>query len=142
MRDDKGYPLPPETHSDCIRAGYGEPLFPCPWVSCRHHLAVYEDREGRFQIEPVAIGKDGEVNLLLMERTCSLRAAKEGERSHEEIARMLGITREGVRLIAIRAIEKLRTEMDNETYEQEPAAPLELPRDRHGRHIGDEEELA
>lgn len=139
MYDADGLPLPPEAFGDCLDAGYGEKLFPCPWLTCRHHMAVYEDRDGKLQIEPIAIDRKGDVNLLRMQQTCSLRASKEGERSLAEIAEMLGITREGARQIALRATDRLKEELDDE-FDEEPFAPLELPRDRQGRCIGDQEE--
>lgn len=55
---------------------------------------------------------------------CTFVAAQAGgEHSLEAIGEMMGITREGVRLIEVRAMKKLRAELDrqsNECHEDQP----------------------
>ncbi|MFZ5894690.1 MAG: sigma factor-like helix-turn-helix DNA-binding protein [Myxococcota bacterium] len=64
----------------------------CTQVSCRYHLA-HPDRDGR----PLNATRD-----------CALAVANEGPHTLEEIAQVLGLTRERVRQIEESAIAKLR----------------------------------
>lgn len=130
-------PPRPRTHGDCLEAGYGEPLFPCPWLTCRHHVAIYHDREGLPQIEPIAIGPDGEVDLLLLEQTCSLRVADAGEHTHDEVGLMLGITREGVRQMVLRASKKMAQRLSLERIDDDPQWQVVVPKNRRGQNVGD-----
>ena len=138
MYDENGDLIRPATFGDCLDEGYGEPLYPCPWLQCRHHMAVYDDREGRLQIEPIAVDGKGGVNLLEMAQTCSLRAADRVS-SHDEIAKSLGITREACRQLAIRGMDKIREEFESDDFDPDPLAPLPLPADAFGRRYGDDE---
>lgn len=52
---------------------------------------------------------------------CSFLAAEAGGHTLEAIGEMLGITREGVRLIQIRALEKLRAGLDETPEQHEPS---------------------
>lgn len=75
----------------------------CVHVSCRYHLA-HPDRDGR----PLSATRD-----------CALAVANEGPHTLEEIARILGLTRERVRQIEEAAMAKLeRRAALKKLYEQ------------------------
>jgi hypothetical protein len=77
--------VPPRTRADCL----GGPR-PCPWRACRFNLGP-DVRGG---------GEPAE--------TCALDVADRGGGTLEEIAVVLGLTRERVRQIERGALEKLR----------------------------------
>ena len=87
----------PRTRGDCIDGPR-----PCPWVSCRHHLAIGVTRFGGLSItwpglEIEAIGY-----------TCSLDVADDGGGMLlDEIGEILNVTRERVRQIEARALAKM-----------------------------------
>lgn len=68
---------PPHTRGECIDGPR-----PCPWFSCRHHLAAEAS-------------------------TCSLDVADEGPHTFEEIGAILGLTRERIRQIEVQALGKM-----------------------------------
>jgi hypothetical protein len=90
----------PVTRGDCV----GGPR-PCPWVSCRHHLAVGGRNRVRrgWQKRP----------------TCSLDLADEGPWGSREIGEILGISHQGVLNIETLALEHARRifERMDVTYE-------------------------
>lgn len=88
----------PRTRGDCEG---GER--PCPWVSCRYHLAL--------DVSPVT----GSVKRNLphldvedMPQTCALDIADEGTHDLATLGRMLNLTRERVRQIETMALDKVR----------------------------------
>jgi hypothetical protein len=95
----------PKTRGDC-RDG----VRPCPWVSCRHHLAldIHASSKTRGRENSARGVKLYRGELEDMPHTCSLDAADEGERGLHEIAALLGLTRERIRQISDVAISKLR----------------------------------
>lgn len=82
-------PSPPSRRAECIDGPR-----PCPWITCRYHLAA----ERRRRQAPVD-GPDQE--------TCALDLADRGGMRLQEIADVLGVTRERVRQIEKRAKAKL-----------------------------------
>lgn len=48
-------PTPPKKRSECR-----EGIRPCPWYSCRYHLASDEHTDGTVRVEQIAIAVDGE----------------------------------------------------------------------------------
>lgn len=71
---------------------------PCPWVSCRYHLAI-DIIKGRVRINPPS------------EDTCALDVADRGAHSTREVGDLLGITKQRASRIEHDALEKLREEM-------------------------------
>lgn len=114
-----GHVARPATRGDCAAARGvdegGNPL-PCPWVSCKHHLAVHVTRAGTLEIMGSAIaGEDPmELDLESLRATCSLDVADETRLSgdvpsFEALATVLDITRERVRQIEVSGLAKGET---------------------------------
>jgi hypothetical protein len=85
----------PRTFGECSR----DPG-PCPWVTCRHHLAIDVGPRGALKI--AFPGK--EVDELA--ETCSLRVSGRGDHTEEEIARLLGVSSERISQISMAAQRK------------------------------------
>lgn len=98
----------PRQRIDCIG---GER--PCPWVSCRHHLALDITSNGSIQLnfpDPNPASDLPEVDLDKMLETCALDVvdkAAEDVTILEEIGLLLNITRERVRQLEQHALEVL-----------------------------------
>lgn len=110
----------PRTRGECINGPR-----PCPWIGCRYHLgtevhdgprvgpgaeggARYQYK-GRIKPNPLAtLDEDGDPDPLSLEHTCALDVADQGEHTLEEIAVILGISREWVRRIEDAAVPRLR----------------------------------
>jgi hypothetical protein len=96
----------PATRGDCAASRGvgpdGDPL-PCPWVSCRHHLAVEVTRAGTLQvIAPWSADDPMELDLDAMAATCALDVADVADESglgQEQVGVLLNLTRERVRQI-------------------------------------------
>lgn len=85
----------PKTWGEC-RGNTG----PCIWVSCRYHLGIEVTEHGRLVLcvpEPTE-----------MAEPCALRIAERGERDGPQLARLLGVTRQRVQQLEIKAVRKLR----------------------------------
>jgi hypothetical protein len=82
----------PKTRGDC-KGG----IRPCPFVGCRFHLYLEVSHAGS-----VTVNFDGEV--WDMGETCALDVADRGDHMLEEIANVLGCTREAIRLVEAKAL--------------------------------------
>lgn len=80
----------PLTRGQCRRG-----LRPCPWVSCRYHLAIRS-------LDPLRI-RDPQGML----ETCVLDVADRGGATLEEISLIFGLTRERIRQIEERTLKRL-----------------------------------
>lgn len=91
-------------------------LRPCPFLSCRYHLAADISKAGNIQFsfmsELLEEGDNWDANGETKE-TCALDVAARGPAPLDQIAAILGITRERVRQIEAKAQEALNGE-DNE----------------------------
>lgn len=76
----------PRTRGDCVDAPR-----PCPWISCRHHLAINVTDSGSLQLV------NAQLDLEALPDTCSLDVADRGELTLEEVGRRLDLTRERIR---------------------------------------------
>ncbi len=83
-------PAPPARRAECI-----EGPRPCPWSTCRYHLRV--ERRG-LQAAKADVTQE----------TCALDLAERGGMKLQEVADVLGVTRERVRQIELRALERIR----------------------------------
>lgn len=99
--DEKLYALHerPRTRADCEVGENAQR--PCPWVGCRHHVALEVMGGGGLRI--VDKWDDGRP-------TCSLDIANAGGVTLDEVGNALAITRERARQIEVRALLKVRQE--------------------------------
>lgn len=89
----------PRTRAECPATG------PCPWVGCRHHLALEVTKSGAIRFA-ATLDQDGNPDLEAMVETCSLRASPAGE-TLDLIGRAMNITRERVRQIEETALARV-----------------------------------
>ena len=89
-------PIPrlPATRGDCVNGPR-----PCQHITCRHNLTVDHYAGGAIHVR---FG-NGE--------TCSLDVADRGEHTLQEVADVMGITREAVRKIEGEALRKTAREL-------------------------------
>lgn len=95
------------------RAGCANGVRPCPFVSCRHHLAL-DVREGGALVELFP-----GVPIWDMPRSCALDEV-DGPKTLDEVGAILGITRERVRQIERSAMAKVRAALAGEAREDFP----------------------
>jgi hypothetical protein len=119
--------LRPRTLADCDAAQHGTPGNPCPWVSCRYHLALEIRPTGSIAF---CWAPD---ELDAMPETCALRAAdraaERGGFTLEEVGALLRVTRERARQIEYAMLAKvgdeLRALLGRRAYED--VAPAAAP---------------
>lgn len=96
----------PRTRGECV-----EGPRPCPWVSCRHHLALDIRNNGT-----ITLNHPG-VELGDLEETCALDVADRGSQERAHIGRLLGVSDERVRQIEADGTEAIRWAVGG--YEEE-----------------------
>ncbi len=89
---------------------------PCPFVSCRYHLAIDVRENGSITWNRPGTEIEEQVE------TCALDVADRGPMTLEEIASQLEITREAVRQIEAAALRKLRARRDVQSLGEDLAA--------------------
>jgi Sigma-70, region 4 len=101
----------PLTRGDCSPSDEGgHHARPCPYVSCKYHLALDVAKNGSLKINWPAPDLDGFVaNIGRMKETCALDVADRGELTLEEIGGLLNVTRERIRQLEHRLLIRLRT---------------------------------
>lgn len=97
---------PAEVVHDC-----GVAFRPCPYSDCRHSLV-------KDWTEHAGTGGGAVVRPLDLSDTCSLDVAQRGPETLEQVGDRLGLTKESIRLIEVRALLKLRPLMKKETGEE------------------------
>lgn len=95
----------PKTRADCVD---GER--PCPFASCKYHLAVDVNSEDTDEGRPRSIKINfPDLDVADMSATCALDIADEGGATLEQVAEVINVTRERVRQIeniALRRVQK------------------------------------
>ena len=93
--------LRPTTRKDCENAQR-----PCPWVMCKHHLYLDVGDGGsiKFNFPDLEPGE--------MKVTCSLDVANRGGATLGEVGDIMNLSRERIRQIEVKIIEKLREKID------------------------------
>jgi len=86
----------PKTRADCVDGPR-----PCPWVSCRHHLAIDVLASGSFQVNFPS-------RLADLADTCALDIADKNGITLEEVGEIMNLTRERVRQVEVRGLLKLK----------------------------------
>lgn len=91
-----------------IRASCESACRPCPFVSCHHHLALDVTSDGALRFPH---GHEPE-DLSKMKETCALDVADDGGRCVNEVADLLGISRQRTAILEIEALRKLKAHID------------------------------
>lgn len=92
----------PRTFAECEAAGLGAET-PCPFVSCKHHVALdVNERAGSIK----ANFPDREPDEI--PHTCTLRVAERGGATLDDVAAVMNLTRERVRQLQDIALAKIR----------------------------------
>lgn len=109
----------PITRGDCE----ADPGRPCPWVGCSHHLYldVNEDTGAiKLNFPHLEVWEMGE--------SCSLDVADRGGVTLEEVGAIVNLTRESVRQIEVRGLDKMKDEGEDDLLDGESperfASPL------------------
>jgi hypothetical protein len=100
----------PRTRGDCATGGSHENR-PCPWVSCRHHLAIEVDPRGALTLN------FPDTEVWEMPDTCSLDVADRGGVTLEEVGKILNRTRERIRQIETHGLERMAKQVKREGLE-------------------------
>lgn len=89
----------PRTRGDCASVPR-----PCPWVSCRHSTYLHVTDAGSITFAHPGV----EPEDVDPEKSCVLDITERGEQKLEEMAEVLGVSRERIRQIEFRAERKLK----------------------------------
>lgn len=100
----------PSTRGECCPSDEGgNHARPCPWVSCKMHLAIDVTRSGSLKVNWPGDSLEGIVdNLSTMKETCALDVAERGEMTLEDIGGLLNVTRERIRQMEEKLLAKMR----------------------------------
>lgn len=97
----------PKARKDCASG-----IRPCPFVSCRHHLYLDVNQEkGSLKLN------FPDLEVWEMPETCSLDVADRGGMTLEEVGEILNLTRERIRQVEVRGLNKLKLNIDAERLE-------------------------
>lgn len=94
----------PETRDDCRLSER-----PCPFVSCKYHLYLdVNPRTGSIKLN------FPDLEVWELPETCALDVAERGGMTLEEVGELLNLTRERIRQVESKGIDKIRDEHDEE----------------------------
>ncbi len=93
------HPQRPRTRAECL----GGPR-PCPWCSCRYHLAIDVGPKGSIRL---ALGHE---DVLEMPETCALDVADRGAHTLDELVPILRVSRQMVANVERAALDALERE--------------------------------
>jgi len=108
----------PQTRGDCLPGGINAAR-PCPWVSCRYHLALHiSPTSGEVTLSLPAVA---EGDLGGLSQTCALDVADEGPQILEVVAGYIqGLTRERIRQIEVKALRRFRRAIPHQAPDLTP----------------------
>lgn len=89
----------PKVRADCVDGPR-----PCPFMGCRYHLGLEE----KPLLGSLRLPFGEEPDFDAMPDTCALDVADRGGTTLEEVGRRMGVTREYIRQLEERALEKLK----------------------------------
>jgi hypothetical protein len=98
--EDDGSPRKPQTRSECV-----EGVRPCPWVSCRFNLYLDVRGDGVLRLN----FPDREPDEMLS--SCALDLAEDGPRTLEQVAGLMGMSKERARQLEAVAMDKMRGDL-------------------------------
>jgi len=94
----------PETRNECRLSER-----PCPFVSCKYHLYLdVNPRTGSIKLN------FPDLEVWELPETCALDVAERGGMTLEEVGELLNLTRERIRQVESKGIDKIRDEHDDE----------------------------
>jgi hypothetical protein len=79
---------------------------PCPFVSCAHHLYLDVQESGALKLN------FPHLEVWEMKETCSLDVADRGGITLEEVGEILNLTRERIRQVEVRGLQRLKRAAD------------------------------
>jgi len=95
--DGSDYHRKPKRRSECLDGPR-----PCPWVSCRYHLYLDIRADGVLRIN----FPDRDPHEMAF--TCALDMANDGPRTLDQVAGLLGMSRERVRQIEEKVLHRMK----------------------------------
>lgn len=98
----------PRYRSDCLPGGFNETR-PCPFVGCRHHLALEVAPSGAL-IDLLGVESD-DFDWDGLDDTCSLDVAERGGLSLSQIAVKLRLTHQRVQQVEWHAVSRIREQL-------------------------------
>jgi hypothetical protein len=101
----------PSTRADCL-AGGSNAERPCPFVSCRHHLALEVRKTGS-----IIFTFAEDTDLEQLPQTCALDVADQGAHTLEEVGALLNVSRERIRQLEHIALSAIPEEARRELQE-------------------------
>ncbi len=93
----------PHNREQCVHG-----MRPCPYVACKHHLYLDVNPEtGSIKLN------FPDLEVWEMQETCALDVADRGGITLEEVGEILNLTRERIRQVEVKGLQKLRESADN-----------------------------
>lgn len=93
--------IPGDVKRPTVLADCADRRAPCPWASCRYHLAVEVTEVGSLKLN------HPDRDLVELGATCTFDIVSRGEATGDEVGAALNISHERVRQIEVRALLKL-----------------------------------
>lgn len=101
----------PTTRGQCVEEGSDFAFRPCPFVSCRYHLAIVAKQDAIKIVFPTLDDENPalfDVDWEHLPESCALDVADRGENTLEVVGDTMNLTRERVRQIEERAYLRMR----------------------------------
>ena len=106
VTDEELHAMKPKNRSECV-----EGLRPCPWVSCRYNLFLDIRQDGILRLNfPTKEPED-------MYQSCALDLAEDGPRTLEQVAIIMGMSKERARQIEDAVMRKLKPMLGKKVHE-------------------------